>query len=70
MSASSADLSTQLAAAQSRIADLEQQLATARATSDHPIHSILSKIEAEVLRPEVLLVSEVRNLINRARALF
>lgn len=65
-----ADLQSQLDAANARIVDLESQLAAAKRGSDHPIHPILGAIEAEVSRPGVILVAEVRTLLNRARALF
>ncbi|WP_133254471.1 hypothetical protein [Paraburkholderia unamae] len=65
-----ADLQSQLDTANAKIVDLEAQLTALKAGSDHPIHPILGQIEAELQRPGAVIVVEIKNLVNRARALF
>lgn len=76
---------TEAAALRAEIASLQQQLtdeqaevakwqglynAATASNAGHPIHSILSSIEAEIDRPAAILKSHVKSLLNDARALF
>lgn len=66
-------LQAQLDAANTKIATLEQQLATAQArivTDEHPVHSLLGKIAAEIERPEAILKKKVHALLDDVRSLF
>lgn len=67
--AKAAYLSNQLDDACKQIALMSNELAAAQDMSAHPIHAILSQIEAELSRPGVVLMSEIRNLLNKGRAL-